>query len=171
MSKHIRPTISAVMVLIQFEDLFLFEKRPEDKKVDPGMLHPIGGKLENGENFVDAAIRETYEESGHRVVEEDLHFLGLVRIQGGYEMDFMTAFFRYKVGTQDVTVLEGEEVGEMNWYTREELLGMKGKMVDDVYQCIDRLVDDKAQPFFGSFTYADGDEGSQVIDSSVSPSA
>lgn len=42
-------------------------RRDPAKKYAPGVVHPIGGKIELGENPYSAAIREVYEETGLKV--------------------------------------------------------------------------------------------------------
>jgi 8-oxo-dGTP diphosphatase len=58
-----------VMILIKKKNsvLLLRRKKLGDTVHTQGVLIPMGGKVEDGEMLVDAAVREVYEESGLKV--------------------------------------------------------------------------------------------------------
>jgi 8-oxo-dGTP diphosphatase len=69
----------AVLVFIQnTRDEHLMLKRAKSPNL--GKWSPIGGKLETaiGESPFECAIRETAEETGHRLVTTDLHLFGMI---------------------------------------------------------------------------------------------
>jgi 8-oxo-dGTP diphosphatase len=57
-------TILSVNALIWSKGKVLLLKRAKDKKVDPGKYSGIGGKVEPGEDFYTAILREIKEETG-----------------------------------------------------------------------------------------------------------
>ena len=57
-------TVLSVNALIFAQDRVLLLRRAEDKKIDPNMYSGIGGKVEPGEDFYSALLREIEEETG-----------------------------------------------------------------------------------------------------------
>ena len=57
--------ITAVMVVLKNNDQFLLLKRKKDP--NRNMYTPVGGKLDPFENPTNAAIRETFEETGIKI--------------------------------------------------------------------------------------------------------
>ncbi len=55
-------TILAVGLICFSKGKFLLLKRAKTKQVDPGLFSAVGGKVEPGESFIAALIRETKEE-------------------------------------------------------------------------------------------------------------
>jgi len=97
MNKYINPTQTSVTNFVVCNDKWLFVKRSPNKRVDPNKLNGTGGRLEPGENYVQAAIRETKEETGYSVTEKDLELAGVVKLHGGYTEDWIMCFFRINV--------------------------------------------------------------------------
>ena len=75
----------SVLVFVKNEpgEILLIERNKEPNK---GCWSPIGGKLEMqaGESPYECAIRETAEEIGHTLTEEDLHLFCMIS-EKGYE--------------------------------------------------------------------------------------
>lgn len=92
---------------------YLFIKRNKDKRVDPGRLNGIGGRLEPGENFLDAAIREVKEETGYEVSPEEMKLAGVVKLEGGYQEDWVMCFFKVEVSTKEIPKGTSSEDGEL----------------------------------------------------------
>jgi len=57
-------TVLTVNALIWYDSKVLMLKRADTKKVDPGLYGGIGGKVEPGESFYEALLREIKEETG-----------------------------------------------------------------------------------------------------------
>lgn len=95
----------------------IFQKRSGTKKNDPGKLTTtVSGHVASGQSYLEAAVRETVEESGIEVSSEDLKELGVVRadyVQGDYVSNAMRGLFAYKFsGTAaDLKVEDGEGAG------------------------------------------------------------
>ena len=72
MQELLVPLFSA-LILKQADTVFLL-KRSADAKYAPGLYHLIGGRVEVGENFRQAIVREAREEVGIIIDEKDLVF-------------------------------------------------------------------------------------------------
>lgn len=95
----------------------ILQKRSDIKKNDPGKLTTtVSGHVASGQTYLEAAVRETVEESGIEVAPEDLQHLGVVRadyVQGDYLSNAMRGLFAYKFdGTAaDLKVEDGDGAG------------------------------------------------------------
>ena len=95
----------------------VLQKRSMTKKNDPGKLTTaISGHVASGQTYLEAAVRETFEESGIQVSPEDLISLGVVRAdytQGSYLSNAMRGLFAYEFdGTiADLKVEDGDGDG------------------------------------------------------------
>ncbi len=91
----------------------ILQKRSDTKKNDAGKLTTtVSGHVASGQDYLEAAVRETLEESGVEVVAEDLVSLGVVRadyVQGDYLSNAMRGLFAYKFDG-DVNDLKVEAV-------------------------------------------------------------
>ena len=67
----------------------LRKAKPEWQK---GMLNGIGGKREEGENFIDAMVREFEEETGYKTNHDDWRLFHNMK-GDGYEVNFFTSYF------------------------------------------------------------------------------
>lgn len=138
-----RLVIKSVTVFIHHENDYLFLKRNLNKKVDPGKLNGIGGKLELGENFVDAAIRETQEETGLVIVEKDLKFAGVYVLEEGYEEEWVICNFKLKVQSKHIPHGMKTEDGEFLWLKREEIKAQRLNLIDDLNYTFQDIVKDR----------------------------
>lgn len=90
----------------------ILQKRSDTKKNDAGKLTTtVSGHVESGQDYLEAAVRETLEESGVEVRSDDLTSLGVVRadyVQGAYLSNAMRGLFAYKF-TGDISDLKVEE--------------------------------------------------------------
>lgn len=71
MAINTRPNIHELVIcancFIRKDNKYLVLRRSKNKKYAPGVIHPVGGKVEPGENPYEAAIREVTEETGVEV--------------------------------------------------------------------------------------------------------
>lgn len=73
-------TILSVNALIFCQEKVLLLKRAANKSVDPGRLSNIGGKVEPGESFWGANIREVAEETGIAVTDKNTRLFAITQI-------------------------------------------------------------------------------------------
>ena len=63
----IHENVICANVFVRKGDKYLLIKRREDKKFAPGVIHPIGGKVDQNEDPFTAAKREVFEEAGIKI--------------------------------------------------------------------------------------------------------
>lgn len=85
----VKGKFSVLIPLILVDDKWhiLYELRSKDLKAQPGEISFPGGKVEKGESFKEAAIRETVEEL--LVNREDIEILG--------ELDFLVSYANFTI--------------------------------------------------------------------------
>lgn len=88
--------------------LLVMKDRPQWQK---GLFNLVGGRVEEGESFRKAAVRELKEESGYEVLEEDLTLAGV--IYGREERIFC---FNAKVDASEEVKPRPEETEKVAWY-------------------------------------------------------
>ena len=89
----------------------------EDRKDPdfPGICFP-GGHVEKGESFTEAAVRETYEETGLTI--SDPHLVGVKQFQTKKDERYVVFFYK---ATQFTGELHSSDEGEVFWISREDL--------------------------------------------------
>lgn len=92
----------------------ILQKRSDIKKNDPGKLTTTAsGHVASGQSYLEAAVRETFEETGIKISPEDLKSFGVVRadyVQGDYLSNAMRSLFAYEFnGTAADLKVEDEE--------------------------------------------------------------
>lgn len=128
-----RETKKSVTCFLKCGEKFLFIHRTKKgNDVDGNRLNGIGGKLEAGENFLDAAIRETKEETGYIVQKENCSLSGVVSLTGGYAQDWIMCFFVIEVPTDTVPIGFENAEGNLLWIHKDEVLQSPYELVDDL---------------------------------------
>jgi len=95
----------------------ILQKRSMTKKNDPGKLTTtVSGHVASGQSYLEAAVRETFEETGVVIEANDLVSLGVVRadyVQGDYLSYAMRGLFAYKFdgGISDLKVEDEDGAG------------------------------------------------------------
>ena len=138
--KYIRKVQTSVTNFIHCGDEYLFIKRNLNKRVDPGRLNGIGGRLEPGEDYFNAAIRETKEETGYEVSPDDVKLAGVVKLEGGYKEDWVMCFFKIKVSDKNIPLGDKTEDGNLIWLNKDYVLNSEYELVDDIYYCFKDIV-------------------------------
>ena len=102
-------------------------------KFQGGKWGQPAGKLEEGENPVQAAARELYEETGIVVPEKNFQFWTILHVQHNGR-DFVDHMFSIHLDESPEVKLNYGEHQNYNWFTLEEAL--KLHLVDDFDECI-----------------------------------
>ena len=131
---------------IRFENKVLFLQRALDKKWDPGKLNGVGGKVEPGEDFLQANIRETKEETGYELNEKTCKFFGIVRIETAEE-EWIIVMFKSEVNSAEIPNGNQTEDGTFLWLSEEEVNGGKYEFVSDLEGYFREIFNDKSRIF------------------------
>lgn len=158
-----RATQLSVTCFVKCQDKYLFVHRTNRKnKVDGNKLNGVGGKLEPGEDFLRAALRETEEETGYSVPPQDCHLAGMVRLEGGYEKDWVMGFFVLEVPDLHVPRGMQNDEGELYWIDATELHTSGYELVDDLNYLWHYITNPQHQPFFAAAMIDDDEKVQQL---------
>lgn len=113
----------SVVAFLRCQGKILLLKRAMTKKVDPGKYTGVGGKVEPGESFVDAVVREVQEETGLTISSEKLVPNGIFQIADP-ENDAEWVITAFMVETDEEVKIEPSEDGEFHWLRPEKLTGL-----------------------------------------------
>src|SRR3989338_6903346 len=64
---HIHQLVMCGHIFVRKDGKYLILKRSSEKRYAPGVVHPIGGKIDQNEEPLTGAQRELFEEAGIRV--------------------------------------------------------------------------------------------------------
>lgn len=129
----------------------ILQKRSLTKKNDPGKLTTAAsGHVGSGQNYLTAAIREAFEETGVVIDEHDLIDLGVVRAnytQGSYISNAMRGFFAYRFDgdVADLKIEEGDGAGFVAMPIEELESGLKGQPEEYAIMLTDQVGKDLIQ--------------------------
>ena len=121
------------------EGLFLMQKRSESKQSHPGEWDVTGGAVLSGESSTQGAIRETREEVGILLSEENLTYIGRVKKR----RSFIDIYLARKDFTVEECRLQREEVEEVKLVPGEEVLRLeqeKRKRERDYVELLRRML-------------------------------
>lgn len=133
--------IARVMVEKDDSSMILLQRRLDDEDVYPGCWdNSAAGHVDSGESYEIAALRELHEEIGIKA--ESLEFMGKYYSEHKYEEDLIRRFtscYRYKTD-ETPTNLQAEEVGEVRWFTLNEIRKLielsPNKVTDGIHDVI-----------------------------------
>lgn len=143
-----RRVLYSTTVFLVFQEEYLMLHRTGDVGVDKNRLNGIGGKLEEGENFLDSAIRETKEETGYEVGPPDIKFSGIIKLKGGYPDDWVMCFFKIDVPSKEIPNGNKIKEGQLLWMSKNDVLKSPFELVDDLHYVWEYIVNNKV--FFAS---------------------
>ena len=105
--------------IIEKDNRFLLVRENQD--VCKGKWNIPAGAVDDGENVIEAAQREIYEETGCKV-----KINGILEIMNKKmeNMDLLCFFFDTQLIDENIKS-DGEEITDVKWFSYEELLNMK----------------------------------------------
>lgn len=159
-----KETMFSVTNFLYYKDNYLFIKRGVDRKIDPGKLNGIDGKVDPGEDFISAAIRETEEETGYKVTTSQIMLSSIIKLEGGYDDDWMMCFFKIKVDDMSIPLGNKVREGELLWLHKDDVLSSKYELVDDLRYTFKDVVEGKHILFM----HAALDSNQKIIKTKVS---
>lgn len=133
--EYIRKVQTSVTNFTHCGDDYLFIYRDKN--------NGIGGKLEPGEDFLKAAIRETEEETGYNIGPEDIKLAGVVKLEGGYSEDWVMCFFKTKLSAKEIPKGSRSEDGDIVWTNKDRVLDSDYELVDDLNYCFKDIISGK----------------------------
>src|SRR4030042_4610660 len=128
-------TVLSVNVLIWCDGKILLLKRSNTKKVDPGVYSGVGGKVEPGENFYSAILREIKEETGIEKLESLKPFSVTQHPFPPQKAEWVNLYFIGKIKEQ--VKVESNEDGEYFWVDPKKVKNLP--MVYDLKNYIEIL--------------------------------
>lgn len=148
MDKYTRSVQSTVTCFLKHEDYYLLLKRGPHKRIDPNKYNGVGGRVEVGETYVQAAIREIEEETGYKVSEQDLHLVTIGSLENAYNVDWNMCFFTAVVSTKEIPLGNNTEDGELLWIHKDDVLSGKYDLIYDLEYCFKEIIEEKELVFF-----------------------
>ncbi|MCP9762360.1 NUDIX hydrolase [Lacihabitans soyangensis] len=113
----------AVICILKHQDKFLLLERLKEPNKD--LFTPLGGKLDPFETPLDAAKRETWEESGIHV--EDMDFCGILTETSPTKYNWTSYVYIAEIDYQDAP--ECNE-GTLKWINADEILNIPTPITD-----------------------------------------
>lgn len=148
-------TVLATLIYVFRENrVLMLERAHRDGDIHSGKWNGLGGKLEEGETPVAAAVRELQEESGLNVPKSAMQPLGTLlfpEFRNGQH--WLVWVFRCEVGTTAQPFGEGPE-GRLHWVPVGEVFGKNLWEADREF--LPYVLSEPARPFTGVAWYERG---------------
>ena len=142
--------------IIRKNDKYLVLRRSSQKKYAPGVVHPVGGKVDLGENPYTAAVREVEEETGVKVSDLSLEaVLYEIKPVLGERYNWLIFYF---IGDYKSGEVKKTDEGELVWLTGEEWA--KEELFPSLRPVLQHVLDKGKGTLFATFEY---DEQKQNI--------
>lgn len=144
-------------VFVRKDGKYLLLKRSDKKRFAPGVVHPIGGKVDLNENPFVAAEREVFEEAGVKVKNMRLEAV-LLEILPVKDMPNNWLIFHFSADYEVGEIKQTEE-GELVLLEKDEI--EKQRLFPSVKQVIKNILNPNDGCVFASFHF---DEQEQIIE-------
>lgn len=145
------PHITVATVVFQNNQFLMVHERPEG----PLVINQPAGHLEDDETLIEAAIRETKEETGWEV--EITHYLGVRQFNAANGKTYIRHSFAATPLNFDTSCHIDDDIIEATWMTYEEILAVETQLRSPlVLHDIKRFNKDKLMPL--DFLYDVTDE-------------
>jgi 8-oxo-dGTP pyrophosphatase MutT (NUDIX family) len=130
--KNFNPKFSVVSCYVEHEGEILLLHR-HDHKSEGGRWGVPAGKIDQGENELEAMIREIKEETGQKVIAEELEYLSKVYVKYP-EYHFIYHMFRVKLDKKTDVTLSASEHKDYKWVVPQDALNLE--LVRDLDRCL-----------------------------------
>lgn len=128
---------TVVATIVERDGRFLLVEEEADGRA---VFNQPAGHLDDGETLLDAAKRETLEESGWHVEPTDLVGIYLVA-PPGKDITYLRFCFRARAVSHDATRTLDKEIIRAVWLTREQLVAEQSRHRSPlVLRCIDDAI-------------------------------
>jgi len=113
-------THDVTLFILNHERLALIRKHP----FPPDVWRPPGGGVKEGEDFLEAVLREAYEETGLEVELQRYLVEARARFEhGGRVLDWRTHVFLATTADEEIAPHDLDEIAEARWGSLAELAG------------------------------------------------
>lgn len=147
----IHEQIICANIFIRKDDKYLVLRRSPLKKYAPGVIHPVGGKVDIGENPYTTAVREVKEETG--VAVKNLRLEAVIQeIKPVKDEPYNWLIFHFSADYDSGDIITTEE-GELVWLTAEEIKAEK--LFPSVKLVIDHILNRELGTVFTTLEYDD----------------
>jgi 8-oxo-dGTP diphosphatase len=145
--------IPRVLIFITRADHLLLIKGSPNKRLWANRYNGIGGHVEKGEDILEAARRELFEETGLAGV--DLRLCGNIMVDASIEIGISIFLFLGESKNDDL--VESEE-GQLAWVPFSQVTALP--LVEDLYTIIPRVLSFKIgdRPILGHTYYNEKDQ-------------
>jgi len=150
----LQPTICSVTCYLRNGDDYLFMHRAANRNHEPDKFCGVGGKIESGETVLEAAARETKDETGQLISPADFIFRGTLIMEGYPERWVVTLL---EATTSDRTVVTDLREGALEWIPKDKVL--ENNLMDDIRIYFPQFIESSDQ-IFGYFLF---DKDNHVI--------
>jgi 8-oxo-dGTP pyrophosphatase MutT (NUDIX family) len=147
----IHEQIICANIFIRKEDKYLVLRRSPQKKYAPGVIHPVGGKVDIGENPYTTAEREVQEEAGVKVKNMRLEAV-IQEIKPVKDEPYNWLIFHFSGDYDSGEVITTEE-GELVWLTADEI--RNEKLFPSVKLVIEHILNHEKGTVFTTLEYDD----------------
>ncbi len=136
-------------VFIRRNDTYLVLKRSSQKRFAPGVVHPVGGKVDLDEDPYSAAMREVLEETNVAVKNMRLEAV-INELAPPPDRTNNWLIFHFSADYASGEVSETEE-GELIWLTSDQI--KQQHLFQSVRLLIDQMLDPGQGTVFATFAY------------------
>jgi len=160
---HVHNLIMCANVFVRRGGQYLMIRRSSEKTFLPGLVNPIGGKIDADEDPYRAAQRELFEEAGVRVKNMRLEAV-MLEINPVPDSDENWLIFQFSADYDSGEITKTEE-GELVWLDAKDI--PQQKLFSSLAKIIHHILDPNDGTVFTSFAYGlDGEiiAGSGTID-------
>lgn len=132
----IHTNVICANVFIRNGDKYLVLRRSPKKKWLPNVIHPVGGKVDLGENPYTTAEREVLEETGAKI--KDLKLEAVILEIAPLKNDPMNWLIFHFTADYDSGEIKETEEGSLEWLTSDEI--KNENLFPSVREAIDNIL-------------------------------